>query len=75
MSKSAINEAIATGRAIVCRDPLYVLKGLEAAIGYSPAIGYFIPLGKGQQDYMYRTLKECIAFNEGDDNSPHRNKP
>lgn len=68
------NELIATGKAIVRRDPLYVLRELRAAIRYSSATGYTINLGAKHEDYLFRTLIECIAFHEGYDDSPHGSK-
>lgn len=57
----SINHAIVIGRVFVDRNPLSELKRLQASIGYSTAVGYFIPV---REDDM-RRIRECIAFNEG----------
>ena len=65
MSDGAMNKAIATGQAHVNYDPLSVLKELEACIGYNA--GYVIRLGDNVDSYLFRRLRDCIAFNEGRD--------
>jgi hypothetical protein len=52
---------------LVDRAPLSVLKDLRSAVGYSPETGYFIPLGKDHDAYLFRRLIECIAFHTGQD--------
>jgi hypothetical protein len=49
------------------RSPLSVLKELRAAVGYSPGAGYFIPLGRSHEAYLFKRLTECIAFHTGND--------
>lgn len=59
------NQAIATGQAWVDRDPIKVLKELQAAIGWNDG-NYVIVLGK-TDSYLFKRLEECIAFHTGND--------
>jgi hypothetical protein len=45
--------------------PIKALKCLQAAIGYND--GYVIYLGKNQNAYLYRLLRDTIAFHDADD--------
>ncbi|HVK93132.1 MAG TPA: hypothetical protein VM571_00215, partial [Noviherbaspirillum sp.] len=60
------SHAVALGRVYINRDPLDELKRLHASIGWSGAVGYFIPL----TDADRKRILECIKFNEGGDNRP-----
>lgn len=61
ISPENLNHAIALGRVTIDRSPLRELEHLRASIGYSPAIGWFIPVSEDDK----RRIDECIAFNRG----------
>jgi hypothetical protein len=60
------SHAVALGRVYINRNPLDELKRLQANIGWSGAVGYFIPLTEADR----KRIQECIQFNDGGDNGP-----
>lgn len=53
--------AVVLGRVTINRNPLDLLKHLHANIGWSGAVGPFIPIDED----MRKIILECIQFNEG----------
>lgn len=56
------NQAIAEGRVVVDYDPLRLLSQLRAQVSYLDSHGYAIVLGKGQDAYWLKRIRDVLEF-------------
>jgi hypothetical protein len=62
---TSTNHALALGRVSIDRDPLSLLREMRAQVSFAPSLGWVIVLGKDHDSYMFKQLRECLAYNTG----------